>query len=164
MPREALIRPVAVAELGEIMHRIIAVRAAAYEPWNGPRSPEQRRDEAARWLEKIADRVRPAIFVAVDGDCVVGYVWGYEEDPRCFSISHIGVLPERGRRGIGRALLKQCESLSRDRGYEVVSTSTYDHFSGMRDLLLQEGYAISGITKEESAGHQNARLELTKPL
>lgn len=153
---------------GDNLHRfmdsIIAVRTSAYEQWNGPKSAEQRREEAADWIKRIRERRNSAVYLALEGEETIGYVWGYEKDAGSFHISHIGIRQDRKRRGIGRRLLRKCEDLSRGLGYRSLTTSTYRHFQAMLSLLEKEGYRVTGESERVGAGNREARIELVKDL
>jgi len=141
---------------------VISVRTSAYEEWNGSKSRQEQQREAASWLRKISNRLSPAIFIAEKGDEIIGYLWGYERDEGNFHISHIGVRQDLKRQGIGRAILRKCEEACRLRGYQVLSTTTYNRFRGMLILLLQEGFYIEGVTW--ITGASELRLLLRKEL
>ena len=148
--------------LATVINEMIAVRTSAYERWNGPKSPDDQRKEADSWLQKIPGRNKPAILVARSGSDLVGYLWGFENTPGDFYISHIGVRQDCKRHGIGLALVKSCEELARKRGCGVVSTSTFNRFAGMLTLLIGEGFQIVGTTKP--AGKTDVRIEFEKRL
>jgi len=149
-------------DLRELMGDVIAVRTAAYFEWNGPRTPDEEREQAEAWLRRISERRDPAAFVARHGDQIIAYLWGHSRDDAEFHISHIGVHPEHQRRGIGRALLRECEAACLSRGYRALTTSTYNRFRGMLVLLLQEGFDIQGVTWTDGA--RELRVLLRKPL
>ena len=115
------IEEILVDEIDNHIDDIIDVRTEAYREWNGEKTSKQKRDEAISWIEKMRDRSNTRIYVAKIDDSIVGYVWGYEKAENEFYISHIGVLPEFQRRGIGRSLIQKCETLCVDRRYERLS-------------------------------------------
>ena len=76
------------------------------------------------------------IFLAMDGDAVVGYLFGHcfcskedtsvmPEDTRCFEVEELYVLPEYRSRGIGRSLFFFVEQAMRPEAeYFVLGTAT----------------------------------------
>ena len=141
---------------------IISVRTSAYEERDVPKSQRQQQREAVSWLGQISGRRYPAIFVAKKGSEIIGYLWGCEGDERNFHISDMGVRQDFKRQGIGRALLRKCEEVCRSRGYQALSTTTYNRFRGMLILSLQEGFDIEGVTW--MTGASELKLLLRKEL
>ncbi len=156
------IRQLDLAALEAVIGDVIAVRTAAYLAWNGPRTEEEEAQEAASWLQALADRRSPAAFVAQRASRVVGYLWGHGREDGEFHISHIGVHPDHQRQGIGRALLQACEGACRSAGCRALTTSTYNRYRGMLILLLQEGFCVQGVTWV--VGASEPRLLLRKEL
>ena len=162
MIKDFSIEEILVDEVGNHINDIIDVRTEAYREWNGEKTFQQKRDEAISWIEKMRDRSNTRIYVAKIDDSIVGYVWGYEKAENEFYISHIGVLPEFQRRGIGRSLVQKCETLCVDRGYERLSTSTYNKFRGMLILLLKAGFEIASAQDQSEVADN--RIYLPKEI
>lgn len=134
---EYSIEEILLEEIENYINRIIDIRTEAYKEWNGEKTIPQKRQAAISWMKKMNVRDNTRIYAAKFDDSIVGYIWGYEKEENEFCISHIGVLPEQQRMGIGRALIHKCESLCIDHGYERLSTSTYNRFQGM---LIRHAY------------------------
>jgi len=151
--------------LGSCILEIIAARSSAYGEWNGPRTPEEQKEEAADWLARISGRRNPALFVAKRGPEIAGYVWGNEKGKGEFHISHIGVRVDCQRKGIGRELMRQCEEACRSRSYSFISTSTYGRYRRMVRLLLWSGFCVTGVSPlPPSVKIPENRISLAKSL
>jgi GNAT superfamily N-acetyltransferase len=125
---------------------IIAVRSSAFEPWNGPRSQAQQREEAAAWLARVSQWRSPLVLVAEWGHEPIGYLLAHEREGGDCHIRHAGVRQECQRQGIGRALLRRCEAEALAGGNRALTVTTYNRFRGMLILLLGEGFDIEGVT------------------
>lgn len=90
-------------------------------------------------IENQADDLSEPLAVALDGEKVVGYVFGHfytqenktsyiETGSRCFSVDELYVLPQYRSQGIGRALFQMLEKQVRDDcTYMTLSTSTKNY-------------------------------------
>ncbi|MBW4719255.1 GNAT family N-acetyltransferase [Saccharothrix obliqua] len=93
-------------------------------------------------------------FVAVDGDAVVGWVWGVRQRHVVgytqVQLYEIGVLPSVRRRGVGRALLEAFVEVVRAEGHakmwlftsedNVAAISLYEAAGGRPSLHDDAGY------------------------
>lgn len=89
------------------------------------------------------------LFVARDGDRIVGYLFGhfYKQENRtsyialgseCFCVDEFYVLPDYRRRGIGKILFRMMEkNMHRDCSYITLSTSTKD-YKAILNLCVEE--------------------------
>lgn len=144
------------------IREVIAVRTAAYEQWNGPKSKEEQLKEADAWLRRLTERKSPVLLVARRGEQTVGYLLGEQRPGSTFYVSHIGVLPDCQRQGIGRALLRRGEQAAREAGRAALATASYNRFKGMLILLFEEGFEVQRTTV--AAGAAEPRLLFRKEL
>jgi GNAT superfamily N-acetyltransferase len=103
------------------------------EPWGQPKGTEK--DD----YEPISQH-----YMAVDeatGD-VVGAIKWLEKAPGAAWLSHLAVVPERQKQGIGQMLVKAVEDAARAQGYAVISASARLNSTEYFEKL---GYAIQGI-------------------
>lgn len=130
-------------------------------------------DEDIGYLQMVGDvagrAARTTILVAVDDGRIVGCVTleleGRTDDedgllpPERAHIRMLGVLPRARGRGIGRALMQECERRARDAGKTVVTLHTtrlmgaaqamYDAMGYERtdDQVLPDGFVLLGYRK-----------------
>ncbi len=80
------------------------------------------RDLDAVAPDLFLDDPRTHAFVAVDGDAVVGWCYGYEllrpEGRWMMFMQGIDVVPERRREGVGRELLDTFVEVARSKGHQ----------------------------------------------
>lgn len=82
------------------------------------------------------------IFLAQEGECLLGYLFGHREQAKnassvmaegtaYFEIEELYVVPEQRSRGIGRALYRHVEEVVKSEGMEYIllSTATKDYKS-----------------------------------
>ena len=112
-----------------------------------------------RLVERLRGR-KPLLLVAVEGDRVVGYKFGYEERPGRFYSWLGGVEPEFRRRGIASALMHRQHRLLEKAGYREVRCHTRNRFRGMLLLSIMHGFDIIGTVW----GGGEIRLVLSKKL
>ncbi len=80
------------------------------------------RDLDAVAPDLFLDDPRTHAFVALDGDGVIGWCYGYEllrpEGRWMMFMQQIDVIPERRREGVGRVLLDTFVALARSKGHQ----------------------------------------------
>ncbi|MCQ5376045.1 MAG: GNAT family N-acetyltransferase [Methanomassiliicoccales archaeon] len=84
------------------------------------------------------------------------HAWG-----RMGWVGPIEVLPEFQNRGIGRALLSECENFLRSSGCEVIGVETMSHIPKNLHFYLSQGYrpdALTLIAEKPTLGKQSLEL------
>ena len=98
----------------------------------------------------------------------VGFRFGHalppEGDDRVFYDQDGGVVPERRRQGIGRALLRAQHCIARERGYTNIRTATALSLKPMIILNLQEGFGIVDMKLVEGGEWRTKCLMFEKRL
>ena len=141
---------------------VIAVRASAYEQWNGPMTSEQRNQEAINWLGKWTGHKNPLLLVAKNENTIVAFIKADEREEGEYFIAWIGVRQDFKRQGIGLSLIRKCEEIAKGYGCSVLTTTTYNRFKGILILLILEGFYIQGPIWVQ--GSSEPRLYLRKEL
>lgn len=109
-----------------------------------------------RFREHLAGRRRKLLLVALDGQRVVGYKFGYQDRPGRFYSWLGGVHPDYRRRGLASRLMRKQHAMLERAGFREVRCHTRNRFRGMLILSIQHGFDIIGIVRD--------RLVLSKPL
>ena len=81
------------------------------------------------------------VWVALDADEVVGYCYASEVDDSLF-VEEIDVVPEHGRRGVGRALLRDVDADVRRRALTAVTLTTESDVPWNRPLYEKLGFRV----------------------
>jgi ribosomal protein S18 acetylase RimI-like enzyme len=121
-------------------------------------------DGAFEYTTPGADLVRGRfaegpIWVAEDGEKMVGTVSGLPEDGR-FYIRSMAISPAAQRRGIGQKLLDALEKYARERGFEKLYLYTTYVLPGARELYEKNGfYVLRETAPEEWFGMGGLEME-----
>lgn len=92
------------------------------------------------------------LIAAEESGAPVGFVHVLDEDGFAH-LEQLSVLPERGRRGYGRALVEAAKSKARHRGHKRMTLRTYADVPWNAPF-----YARAGFTEEEPATKFHERL------
>lgn len=77
-----------------------------------------------------------------------GFLVAYALDEETYYNWIMGVLPAFRKKGYGRQLIKQFESIAKQKGYPAVQVKTMDKFPAMRRLLAKMEYQEIGHDAE----------------
>jgi GNAT superfamily N-acetyltransferase len=102
------------------------------------------------------------IWVAVDGETIIGTVSGLPE-PERFYIRSMAVKPETQGRCVGQRLLETLEAHARDKGFERLYLYTTFVLPGARKLYEKNGFTVVRETRPEEWCDM-AGLEMEKRL
>ncbi len=102
------------------------------EPWS-----------AAALAEEISNP-HAVFLVAVEGDCLLGYVGMHHVLDEGF-ITNVAVSPAARRRGVARALLAQLAVYGREHGLYRITLEVRVGNTAARTLYEREGYTLDGI-------------------
>jgi GNAT superfamily N-acetyltransferase len=94
--------------------------------------------ERARWAE--AARVGDLWFGTLDGVPVGFYAMSSLDG--CAYLDQLAVLPEYGRRGLGRRLIEHASARAERRGETALWLTTYDHFPWNRPFYERCGFSV----------------------
>lgn len=109
-----------------------------------------------RFRDHLRGRRRKLLLVAVDGERVVGYKFGYQDRPGRFYSWIGGVDPEYRRRGIASRLMEKQHRLLERAGFREVRCHTRNRFRAMLLLSIAHGFDVIGLV--------GSRLVLAKTL
>ena len=140
-----LVREAALDELTELHAGIPELK-----PLSGPVSYQERIGDRA-WLGLVAEVEREA----------VAFKLGYWLDDRIFYSWVGGVLPTARRLGLARTLLREQERRVTGSGARELRVKSMNRYPGMMQLLLSEGYLITGIEGEDPG---LSKIHFTKTL
>lgn len=102
------------------------------------------------------------IWVAVDGDVIVGTVSGLPETDR-FYIRSMAIKPSAQRNGVGQRLLETLESHARAQGFEKLYLYTTHVLPAARHLYEKNGFYVLRETTPEEWCNMGG-LEMEKEL
>ncbi|MFC4618353.1 GNAT family N-acetyltransferase [Camelliibacillus cellulosilyticus] len=100
--------------------------------------------DATELLEGLKKHHGVKIFMALEGETLVGYKIGYEKKPGVFYSWLGGVRPDERRQGIASALMKSQHEWAKKCGYRAIRTHTKNKWRGMLILNLYHGFNIIG--------------------
>ncbi|WP_323744667.1 GNAT family N-acetyltransferase [Thermaerobacillus caldiproteolyticus] len=99
--------------------------------------------------EKMRKVENLLVLLALDGEKVIGFKMGYEQEKGEF-YSWIGGVDSAYRQiGIGSTLMKMQHDWLKERGYQVVTTKTKNKWRHMLILNLRHGFDIIGTYTDE---------------
>ena len=117
----------------EHIDAIAALEQACFsEPWS-----------AAALAEEL-DNPLAVFLVAVEGDCLLGYVGMHHVLDEGF-ITNVAVLPAARRRGVARALLAQLAAYGREHSLYRITLEVRVGNAPARTLYEREEYKLDGI-------------------
>ncbi len=106
--------------------------------------------------QKIKDfLVKPSrhyLQLALEGDLIVGFKFGYAHDNQTFYSRYGGVLPKYQGLGIASVLLESQHRWCREQGFKAIQTKAKNCFPKMISLNLKNGFEIVGT--ETADGHE----------
>lgn len=102
------------------------------------------------------------VWVAMDGDTMIGTVSGMPE-PERFYVRSMAVRPDAQGHGIGQRLLEPLESYARENGFERMYLYTTHVLPGAKRLYEKNGFHVLRETLPEE-WHDMAGLEMEKTL
>ena len=84
------------------------------------------------------------LLIIEDNETSAGFLIAYNLDEKVYYNWIMGVLPEFRIKGCGKQLMKQFESIAREKGYTITQVKTLDKFKAMQNLLAEMKYEIIG--------------------
>ena len=92
--------------------------------------------------------------VAVEGDQVAGFKFGYEHEDGAFYSWLGGVHPNFQRRGIAKALMEHQHKVVKEQGYNLIRTYSRNEKMAMLLLNLQSGFHIISTFVGDKGWHK----------
>ena len=92
--------------------------------------------------------------VAVDGEQVAGFKFGYEHEDGAFYSWLGGVHPAFQRRGIAKVLMEHQHTLVKELGYKLIRTYSRNEKMAMLLLNLQSGFHIISTFIDDKGWHK----------
>ncbi|MBW6467016.1 MAG: GNAT family N-acetyltransferase [Brevefilum sp.] len=97
------------------------------------------------------------VYVAVNGDEIVGFITLYVADGRV-NIGWLGVHPDHHRMGIGRQLVNAAEVYCRQKGIDELAVYTlgdsvdYEPYESTRAFYLKQGFTVFQRSETDNPG------------
>jgi ribosomal protein S18 acetylase RimI-like enzyme len=101
----------------------------------------------------------PAVFVAKDGEKIIGDVISFEESGALY-LWILAVSPEYRGRGIGGKLIEMTENFAKESGFKKVSAKVYGISEKMLALLSSRGYTVVREIKGKNRASDTIFFEL----
>ena len=92
--------------------------------------------------------------VAVEGEQVAGFKFGYEHEEGAFYSWLGGVHPNFQRRGIAKALMEHQHKVVKEQGYNLIRTYSRNEKMAMLILNLQSGFHIISTFVDDKGWHK----------
>lgn len=111
-------------------------------------------EQGAKYFKDALESKSGCFFVAVDGGELIGYANGcdmnaYWRRSKYFELENIGVIPERKKEGIGKALLAKVTKWAKDNGFDKIYINCYSKNIEALDFYKQQGYEEIDICLEK---------------
>jgi GNAT superfamily N-acetyltransferase len=152
------------------LHRELRLRALRDSPESFADSAEEIELRPSSYWEDLTRSVtepgRHVMFLACDGDAVVGSIYGLR-DREHRGVARIGgtwVAPSHRRRGIGRALLDAVVSWARDEGFSRLALWAPSANAGALALYDRAGFKNTGRRRPLRDNVTHAAVELERDM
>ena len=117
------------------------------------------------WARDAAEGIEKILFVAVDGDAVLGVVGGFRRlDPREVQLVSLWVDPDARGRGVARGLIRAIAGWGRERGAADVVLFVQEANAAGRALYAHAGFRPTGDRTPVGAGRPGFKLVLAAPV
>jgi ribosomal protein S18 acetylase RimI-like enzyme len=111
------------------------------------------------WTAGAADSVDRVLFVAEDGDALLGVVGGFRRlDPGEVQLVSLWVDPDARGRGVARSLIRAVATWARDRGAGNVVLFVQEANAPGRALYLRTGFRPTGAREPVGPGRPGFKL------
>lgn len=111
------------------------------------------------WTAEAAEGVDKVLFVAEDGEAVLGVVGGFRRlDPGEVQLVSLWVDPDARGRGVARSLIHAVATWARDRGALDVVLFVQEANAPGRELYVRAGFRPTGARKPVGPGRPGFKL------
>ncbi|QYK01286.1 GNAT family N-acetyltransferase [Shewanella psychrotolerans] len=121
-----------------------------------------RRYSPQDYFQRLHNKPLMIQIISIEGE-LAGFKIGYSEQSGLFYSWLGAILPEFRQLGLAKTLLNDQEKWAKDNGYITMEVTTYNRFSAMLQMLIQQGYKIAGLQKNELEINNN-KLILNKNI
>ena len=153
------------------LHRELRLNALRDSPDSFADTAEEVEQRPSPYWEDLTRSVtepdRHIMFIACDGDVVVGSIYGLRDREHC-DVARIGgtwVAPSRRRRGVGRELLEAVVSWAREHGFSRLALWAPSASAAALALYRQAGFKNTGRRRplRNNSPHEAVELECDMP-
>ena len=153
------------------LHRELRLRALRESPESFRDTAEQvERQPSSYWTDltrSVTEPDRHIMFLAYEGDAVVGSIYGLRDRERRDSarIGGTWVAPSHRRRGVGRELVEAVISWAREQGFSHLALWAPSANPAALELYRQAGFKDTGRRKplRNNSSHEAVELERDMP-
>jgi ribosomal protein S18 acetylase RimI-like enzyme len=111
------------------------------------------------WTADAAESADKVLFVAEEGDAVLGVVGGFRRlDPTEVQLVSLWVDPEARGRGVAQLLIRAVAAWARDRGAGLVVLFVQESNAPGRALYVRAGFRPTGAREPVGAGRPGFKL------
>ncbi|MFV7769912.1 GNAT family N-acetyltransferase [Shewanella marisflavi] len=120
------------------------------------------RHQAEEYRARLNGKTFLVQLIRIQGE-LAGYKIGYGESNGEFYSWLGAIVPEFRQLGLAKELMKDQERWAKTQGFNTLAVKTYNRFANMLQLLVQQGYKITGL--ENTSQHiDDNKLVLNKLL
>ena len=110
--------------------------------------------EGAQLKKEKLKRKNLIALVAVEGEQVAGFKFGYDHEDGAFYSWLGGVHPTFQRRGIAKALMEHQHNVVKEQGYNLIRTYSRNEKMAMLILNLQSGFNVISTFVDDKGWHK----------
>jgi GNAT superfamily N-acetyltransferase len=161
--RVVTLRPVALGDLGWVLHRHATVYAAEFG-WDATFEElcariiaeyttlhDAHPDRASGWIAEVDGAPAGSVFCVPDGETTA-------------RLRLLLVEPWARGLGLGATLVGQCLQFAREAGYADITLWTYDRLAAARKVYQAAGFALTSEERDDAFGHRMMSQTWSRPL
>lgn len=114
-----------------------------------------------KFFKKFSYHSKFLLLAAYEGERLVGFKFGYAQDPDLFYSWTGGVHPDHRKKGIATELMKAQHDWCKKNGVKIIETRTRNKFPNMISLNMKFGFHIVGSFTDTD---QRPKIILRKEL
>jgi DNA-binding MarR family transcriptional regulator/GNAT superfamily N-acetyltransferase len=161
--RVVTLRPVALGDLGWVLHRHATVYAAEFG-WDATFEElcariiaeyttlhDAHPDRASGWIAEVDGAPAGSVFCVPDGETTA-------------RLRLLLAEPWARGLGLGATLVGQCLQFAREAGYADITLWTYDRLAAARKVYQAAGFALTSEERDDAFGHRMMSQTWSRPL